>query len=155
MARWLKISLKFAGIFLSVFLLLWTLLASYVFTHKEQILKTIISQLNEDLNGKLSVKSMEPSLIRGFPGIFVSLENVLLQDSLWDIHKHDLLRANKVYVAIHAFSILSGSASIKDIRINDAEIYLCTDSNGVRNTDIFKRKTSSGQEGSGISKKYT
>jgi hypothetical protein len=155
MSRWLKISLKFAGIFLGIFLLLWALLASYVFTHKEQILKTIISQLNEDLNGKLSIKSMEPSLIRGFPGISVSLENVLLQDSLWDIHKHDLLRANKVYVAINAFSILSGSASIKDIRINDAEIYLFTDTNGIRNTDIFKRKTPSGQEGSGISKKIS
>lgn len=138
---------------MSVFLLLWAVLASYVFTHKEQILSTIISQLNEDLNGKLSIRSMEPSLIRGFPGISVSLENVLLRDSLWDIHKHDLLRAKKVYVAINAFSILSGTASIKDIRINDAEIYLLTDSNGVRNTDIFKKKATSTDNGGGISKK--
>ena len=155
MSPWLKLSLKIAGIFLGVFLLLWAFLASYVFTNKEQILKTIISQLNEDLNGKLSIKSMEPSLIRGFPGISVSLENVLLRDSLWDIHKHDLLRAKKVYVSINAFSILSGSASIKDIIINDAEIYLLTDSNGVRNTDIFKRKASTGQNGGGVSKKIS
>jgi len=153
MSRWLKISLYLGGGIFSLFLIAWAVLASYVFTHKEQILNTIISQLNEDLNGKLSIKSMEPSLIRGFPGISVSLENVLLRDSLWDIHKHDLLRAKKVYVAINAFSILSGSASIKDIRINDAEIYLLTDSNGVRNTDIFKKKAPSSDKGGGISKK--
>jgi len=153
MPTWLKISLKFAGLFLSVSLLLWAVLASYVFTHREKILNTIISQLNDDLNGKLSIRSMEPSLIRGFPGISVSLENVLLRDSLWDIHKHDLLRAEKVYVSINAFSILSGTASIKDIRINDAEIYLLTDRNGVRNTDIFKKKAPSTDNGGGISKK--
>ncbi|MFA6947030.1 MAG: AsmA-like C-terminal region-containing protein [Pedobacter sp.] len=153
MPRWLKISLRLGGLMLSLFLMVWTILAAYVYTHKQEILKSITSQLNEDLNGKLSIRLMEPSLIRGFPGISVALEDVQLRDSLWSIHKHDLLRAKNVFVAVNAFSILSGSASIRDIKIKGAEIYLFTDSNGIRNTDIFKKKGNSDTKGGGLSRR--
>lgn len=153
MSRWLRLTLKIGGIIFALFLLLWIGIAAYVFTHKKELLQTISLQLNEDLNGKLSIQRMEPSLIQGFPGISVSLENVLLRDSLWHRHKHDLLRAKSVFIAINAFSILSGSPTIKDIRIREGEIYLFTDSNGVRNTDIFKKKSSSGKKGDGANKK--
>ncbi|MFA6946316.1 MAG: AsmA family protein, partial [Pedobacter sp.] len=153
MQRWLKISLKIGGIILALFLLLWIVVAAYVYTHKKELLLTISSQLNEDLNGTLSIQRMEPSLIRGFPGISVALENVLLRDSLWYKHKHDLLRAKNVYIAINAFSILTGSPSIKDIRIKNGEIYLFTDTNGVRNTDIFKKRTAEDKKGEGTNKK--
>jgi hypothetical protein len=152
MPRWLKISLKVGGLILGLVLIAWIVLAAYVYTHKEEILKSVTSQLNEDLNGKLTIKRMEPSLIRGFPGISVSLEDVLLRDSLWSVHKHDLLKAKTVFVAINAFSILSGSASIRDIQLNGAVIYMLTDSMGVRNTNIFKKKGPSDDKG-GMSKK--
>ncbi|MDO8991614.1 MAG: AsmA family protein, partial [Daejeonella sp.] len=151
MSRWLKISLRVGGLILSLFLVAWILLAAYVYTHKKEILTAITTQLNEDLSGKLTIKRMEPSLIRGFPGISVSLEDVLLRDSLWSIHKHDLLRAKNVYVAINAFSILSGSIKIRDIELKSAEIYLLTDSSGLRNTEIFKKKKPSDNKG-GITK---
>lgn len=154
MPRWLKISLGVGGLILSLVLLAWVVLTAYVYTHKEEILKAVTSQLNEDLNGKLTIKRMEPSLIRGFPGISVSLEDVLLRDSLWSVHKHDLLKAKTVFVAINAFSILSGSASIKDIQLIGAEVYMLTDSMGVRNTDIFKKKSPSDDQG-GMSKKIS
>ena len=140
MSRWLKTTLKITGILLSLSIILWMVTVAYVYSHKKELLQTIAAQLNEDLNGKLTIEKMEPALIRGFPGISVSLEKVLLRDSLWKQHKHDLLRADDVYITINAFSILSGSPTIKDIRINKGEIYLFTDSNGLRNTDIFRKK---------------
>jgi hypothetical protein len=57
-------------------LLAWIGLAAYVYTHKKEILSSITTQLNENLNGKLTINRMEPSLIRGFPGISVALEDV-------------------------------------------------------------------------------
>jgi hypothetical protein len=94
--------------------------------------------LNDNISGTLSIESMEPTLIRGFPGISISLKNVLLRDSLWDNHRHDLLRAKHLYVSVNALSILRGGARVRDISINDADIYLFTDSNGYSNTKIFK-----------------
>lgn len=139
MSRWLKLTLKIGGIFLSLAFILWIVFAAYIYFHKKELLQTITTQLNDNLNGKLTIESMEPALIRGFPGISVSLKNVLLRDSSWVQHKHDLLRAKNVYIAINAFSILTSSPTIKDIHINKGAIYLFTDSNGVRNTDIFKK----------------
>ncbi len=153
MPRWLKLTLKIAGILVCFVLVLWMIVAAYVYSHKEELLKTVSEQLNEDLNGKLTIERMEPSLIRGFPGISVSLQNVLLRDSLWAKHEHDLLNAKDVFIAIDAFSILSGSPTIKDIRINDGAIYLFTDSTGVRNTDIFKKRDKTAKQGGGGSKR--
>jgi hypothetical protein len=153
MPRWLKLTLKIAGMLVGILFVLWMLVAAYVYSNKETLLKTVTAQLNENLNGRLTIERMEPSLIRGFPGISVSLQNVLLRDSLWEKHRHDLLNASDVFIAIDAFSILSGSPTIKDIRIDKGAIYLFTDSTGVRNTDIFKKRDKTAKEGSGGSKR--
>jgi len=150
--RWIKIALKITGILFGTIVLLWLGIAAYVSTHKKQLLESITVQLNEDLKGKLSIESMEPSLIRGFPGISISLKNVLLKDSLWDKHHHDVLRAKDAYVAVNAFSILTGNPTIKDISLNDGRIYLFTDSNGYSNTDLFRKNTSQGKGGGGRQK---
>ncbi|MHB1179628.1 MAG: hypothetical protein ACYCZO_15020, partial [Daejeonella sp.] len=150
MALWLKNTLKLIGIIVSLISVLWMGVAFYVYYNKAELLKTITAQLNGDLNGKLTIERMEPSLIRGFPGISVSLENVLLRDSLWAVHKHDLVKAKNAYISINALSILTGAPIIKDIRIQDGSIYMFTDSSGRRNSDIFKKKTSDEKgEGSG------
>jgi hypothetical protein len=154
MSHWLKITLRAGGLILSLFLLAWIGLAAYVYTHKKEILTSITTQLNEDLNGKLTINRMEPSLIRGFPGISVALEDVQLRDSLWSVHKHDLVKARKVYVAVNALSFLSGSIKIMDIELKNADIYLFTDSSGIRNTEIFKKKKPADDNG-GINKKIS
>ncbi len=152
MPRWTKISLKITGILLGLILTLWMGVAAYIQFHKKELLQSITAQLNENLNGTLTIKSMEPALIRGFPGISVSLKDVLLRDSLWDKHHHDLLQAKDVSVAVDVFSIITGSPTIKNLSINDGKIYLFTDSNGYSNTNIFKKTVSQGKE-SGSRKK--
>jgi hypothetical protein len=133
--------LGITGIVLSLILLSWLILAAYVSMHKKQLLESITKQLNENLSGKLTIGSMEPALIRGFPGISVVLKNVLLRDSLWAKHHHNLVKAETVYIAIDAFSIPGGNPAIKNITINGGEIYLFTDSSGYSNTSLFKKGT--------------
>ncbi len=138
--RWLKLSLKIvAGVILLV-LLLFACVVAYVNINKKAVLEAVTEQLNENISGTLSIESMEPTLIRGFPGISISLQNVLLRDSLWMQHKHDLLRAKEIYVSVNAFSIIKGAPRIRDVSINNADIYLFTDSNGYTNTRLFTPK---------------
>ncbi len=149
MPRWLKLTLKIVGVLICLVMILWVAIAAYVYSNKKTLLRAVTEQLNEDLNGRLTIERMEPSLIRGFPGISVALENVLLRDSLWDRHQHDLLKAKNVFIKIDAFSIVTGSPTIKDIRISNGAIYLFTDSSGLRNTDIFKKRDTTGRSGGG------
>lgn len=143
MSRWLKISLKVLGAFIILIVLVWLGAAYYINHNNKKILATILTQLNSNVNGKIEVGSMETTLLKGFPGVSVSLKKVLLRDSLWAQHKHDLLNAADIDVSLNIFSLIGGSININKIGINNAGIYVYTDSTGYSNTSMFKSKTPS------------
>ncbi|HXI00732.1 MAG TPA: AsmA-like C-terminal region-containing protein [Sphingobacteriaceae bacterium] len=146
MKRNINIAAKIIGGLLGLILVVWIGVSLYVRSHKKDLLNMVTKQLNENINGSLTIESMEPELVRGFPGISVSLKNVVLRDSLWENHKHNLLQAKNVYVALDAFSLFNGSPNIKKISIEDAEIYLYSDSLGHSNTNLFKSKSPKGNK---------
>lgn len=112
----------------------------YINRNKKEVLSSILEQLNKNLNGRITATSMEPTLLKGFPGVSVSLKGVLLNDSLIAQHKHDLLKAQDIDVSLSLFSLMAGNVSINKITINNAFVYLYTDSNGYSNTSIFRKK---------------
>ena len=83
---------------------------------------------------------MEPTLLKSFPGVSVSLNDVLLRDSLWSQHKHDLLKAKDIDVSLNILSLIVGNVNISRVAINDAAVYIYTDTTGYSNTSIFKSK---------------
>lgn len=140
MPRWLKIILISIVSFIGLIILLWLALGAYVHFNKKNILEDITAQLNENLNGTLTIEDMDPTLIRGFPGVAISLERVLLRDSLWKVHKKDLLKAKHIYVSVNAWSVIKGAPKIRDVNIDEAVIYLFVDSTGYSNVNIFRLK---------------
>lgn len=140
MKRWLKISLKVIGGLLLLLVLIWVGAAYYINKNNKAILAQILSQVNTKVNGKVRVSHMETTLLKGFPGVSVSLKNVSLQDSLWHVHKHDLLKAKDIDVTLNALSLIVGTINIRKVAINNASMYLYTDSNGYSNTSMFRTK---------------
>lgn len=138
MKRWLKISLKILSVLVILVILTWLAGAFYISRNKKEVLSTILAQLNKNLNGEITATSMEPTLLKSFPGVSVSLNGVLLRDSLWATHKHDLLKAQDIDVSLNVLSLIVGNININQIAINNANIYIYTDSNGYSNTSIFK-----------------
>jgi len=143
MPRWTKIILKILGILIGVVLLVYIAAAVYVNVNKKSLLQRVTSELNKNLNGSMAIESMEPTFLRGFPGVSLGLRNVILRDSLWSRHQHTLLEAKDFDVSVNALALLTGTLEIKKIEINNATIYLYTDSNGYSNTSIFKKKDKS------------
>lgn len=140
MKRWLKISLKILSAIIILIILTWLAGAFYISRNKKEILSSILTQLNKNLNGQITAGSMEPTLLKSFPGVSVSLNDVLLRDSLWAQHKHDLLKAKDINVSLNVLSLIVGNVNISRIAINDAAVYIYTDSTGYSNTSIFKSK---------------
>ncbi|WP_316797925.1 AsmA family protein [Pedobacter frigidisoli] len=138
MKRWLKISLKILSVLVILVILTWLAGAFYISRNKKEVLTTILAQLNKNLNGEITATSMEPTLLKSFPGVSVSLNGVLLRDSLWSTHKHDLLKAQDIDVSLNVLSLIVGNININQIAINNANIYIYTDSTGYSNTSIFK-----------------
>lgn len=140
MSTWIKRSLQ---IFISLIVLIIVVfigLALYVNIHKKALLVSITKELNKNLNGSLTVGSMEPTFLQGFPGVSISLKNVEIKDSLWKVHHHSLLTAKDLDVAVNTMALLRGTIDIRKVSINDASIYLYTDSSGYSNTSILKKK---------------
>ncbi|TKC05574.1 AsmA family protein [Pedobacter polaris] len=140
MSRWLKISLKILASLFVLIIIIWLGAAYYINHNNKAILNTILTQLNSNVNGKIEVASMETTLLKGFPGISVSLKKVQLRDSLWSQHKHDLLHADDIDVSLNMFSLMAGNININKIGINNAGIYIYTDTTGYSNTSMFKSK---------------
>jgi len=140
MPLWLKRTLQiFAGL-ITLIIIVFIGLAIYVNIHKKELLVSINKELNRNINGSLTVGGMEPTFLRGFPGVSVHLNNVEVKDSLFKVHQHPLLNAKDFDIAVNAMALLRGTIEIRKISISDAEVYLYTDTNGYSNTSIFKKK---------------
>lgn len=151
MKRCLKITLKILSVLLVLIILTWLAGAFYISRNKKEVLASILAQLNKNLNGKITAASMEPTLLKSFPGVSVSLNDVLLRDSLWTQHKHDLVKAKDIDVSLNVLSLIVGSININQISLNNASIYIYTDSNGYSNTSIFKSKKQAEKKSSSTS----
>lgn len=143
MPRWSKIALKTLGVIFILVLIGYISIAVYVNYHKKELLATITKELNKNLNGSLVIGSMEPSFLQGFPGVSLTLKNVVMKDKEWAKHRHTLLDAKLFDISVNAFGLLRGTIQINKITISDASIYLFTDSNGYANTSIFRKKKKS------------
>jgi len=141
MPRWSKIALRIFGIIVGLIILVFVGLAWYVNSNKKELLSPITKQLNESIAGQVTIGNMEPTFLKGFPGVSMRLNNVIVRDSLWQQHKHSLLEAKDIEVSVNALQLLTGTIQIKKMGINNATIYLYTDSNGYSNTAIFKKKS--------------
>ncbi|CAM3874476.1 AsmA family protein [Mucilaginibacter galii] len=140
MPKWLKVILKIVGAVVLLFLLLSVGLFIYINSNKAKVLTLITSTLNKNLTGKLTIGDMETTFFKGFPGISVSLKNVLVKDSRWAEHHHTLLTAKDFDVSINTAALLRGAIRISNIEISNAAIDLYKDSTGYSNSSIFKKK---------------
>lgn len=138
--RWSKITLIIFASIVALVLIIYIGLAAYVHFNKKKLLATVTEKLNKNLNGKMTIESMDPTFLKGFPGVSLSLRNVILRDSLWRNHQHNLIEAKDFDVAVNIIGLLKGTIDIEKLGINNATIYLYTDSNGYTNTAVFKKK---------------
>ncbi|GAA4319942.1 hypothetical protein GCM10023149_18940 [Mucilaginibacter gynuensis] len=140
MPKWLKTTLKVLGGFVALIIIIFIGLTVYVSYNKQKVLTLITNTLNKSLDGSLSIGDIDPTFFSGFPGVSVSLKNVLLKDNQWAKHHHTLLQAGDVGVSVNALSLLMGDVDINKIVINNASIDLFTDSTGYSNTAVFGKK---------------
>lgn len=140
MPRWSKITLKILAGLVALILVIYVAIAVYVNANKKSLLDKLNAQLNKNLNGSMVIGSMDPTFLKGFPGVSLELKNIVIKDSLWSVHGHTLLEASSFDVAVNVLALLRGTVEIQKLGINNAIIYLYTDSNGYSNTAVFKKK---------------
>lgn len=151
MRKWLRIILITSGALIALLLLLFLGMTWYIRANKATFLKQITGQLNDRLNGTLTIADMEPSLWKSFPNVSIGLKKVVLQDSLWQQHHHALLDVDYIYVRVNTLSLLRKHVDVNEVTLQSGTIYLYTDTTGYSNTYVLqgqseKKKSSASKD---------
>ena len=141
MRKWLRITLITGGIFFALLVLLFLGMTWYIHANKAAFLKQITGQLNERLNGTITIADMEPSLLKSFPNVSIALKKVVLQDSLWQQHRHSLLDVNYIFVRVNTLSLLRKHVNVSEVTLQDGAIFLYTDTTGYSNSYVLQGKS--------------
>ena len=149
MSKWLKISLKILGGITVLLLLLLLGAMLYITYNKDRVIKLVSTEINQKMDGQITIGDLKPQFFKHFPQFSVELKNVQIRDRRFAEHHHILLDARQFYVSLNAFSLLRGKASIDRIDIENASSDLYTDSTGYSNLSVFRKSPKKPKQTSG------
>src|SRR5688572_18684253 len=129
----LRYTLRIAGGILGLFLLLYLAANVVIALKRETLSQMVISQINKQVIGIVTIGDLSPDYFRSFPNLSVCLTDVFITDSLRDIHHRDFLTAEKVRVRIQLLSLVKGKPKISRVIVEDSTIDLYTDECGYCN----------------------
>src|SRR5215467_14268701 len=113
----------------------------YVQSQKEKLIASVEKDISQKIAAKLFFDDLSVDFFQNFPGISVDLKNVHLQDSLFSLHKKELLRVQHFYFGFGLIDLFSGKKNPDYITLSNGAIYLFTDSSGNKNWNILKKQT--------------
>ena len=143
LTKFFKYTLRALGIVVGILLLLYLVIFIYVSINKKSIIKQVTDEIGKKINGNVSIGDVELSFLRTFPKASVLLHDVLVTDTMFTLHHHPFFKANEVYAQLSIFSVIKRNPAVNGFRIENASVYLFTDTSGYTNTYLLKKKTNS------------
>ena len=143
MNRLLKKTLKVLGIAFGILLILYIIAFAYVSANKKSIIKQVTDNISKKLNGNVTIGDVELSFIRTFPRASVLLNDVRITDTMYVRHHHAFLQAKHVFAELSIIGLIKRQPAVNGLRIEEASVYLFTDTSGYTNTYLFKQKKDS------------
>ncbi|MDB5231925.1 MAG: AsmA family protein [Chitinophagaceae bacterium] len=143
MNKYIKRIWKGFAIFLGIILLLYFALFIYVSVNKQSIIKQVSAKISSRLSGDVTIKNAQLSFFTHFPQIAVVLEGINIRDSAFIKHGHTFFEAGKLSGSLGLMALIGKKDALNGIRIENATIYLFTDSTGYTNDYLLKGKKDS------------
>ncbi|MEO5997645.1 MAG: AsmA-like C-terminal region-containing protein [Chitinophagaceae bacterium] len=130
----------------AIFIALWLLVWGYVIINKKSLLAQVNAELTRKVKGEIKIGDIEPSLLSTFPNVSIRLSNVIVRDTLWKVHHHDLLKADKIFIRLKLYSLFSGNPVISKVIIEKGAFFIFADTSGYSNEYMFQSEKSGGGE---------
>jgi len=130
-------------VLLSIFVVLYIFVFSYVSANKQKIIKQVTDEIGKKLNGNVVISDVELSFLRHFPKVSVALHNVMITDTMFAVHHHPFLKAEYIFLNVSVMSLINKSSFINGLRIDKGSFYLYTDTSGYTNKYLFNPKKDS------------
>ena len=113
---------------------------AYVTINKKSIISQVTNEVSKKVNGKLSIENVDLNFFSNFPQASVALHNVLLTDTMYNVHHHAFFQAQDVYIRVSLMNLIRKSSAVNGFKIENGTIYLYTDTSGYSNRYLFEQK---------------
>ncbi|MEP6617315.1 MAG: AsmA-like C-terminal region-containing protein [Ginsengibacter sp.] len=141
--KYLKYFLKGCAIILSVLVLVYIVIFTYVSINKKKIISQVTELVGKKLNGTVKIGSVDLSFFSHFPQTSVLIHNVSITDTLYNVHHHIFFQAEQLSARLSFTKLISRKAAINGIRIDKGSFYVYTDTSGYTNAYLLNPKQDS------------
>lgn len=136
---WAKRIGKWLLIALATFITLLLLLAVVIYFFEDKIKAYAVSRINQNLNTEIKVAEIDLTIWSSFPYASIDFKDVLIMDPITVNKISDtMLYAQKLSFEFSVWDIASGNYSVKQIRVQNADINLYIDEEGNENYHFWK-----------------
>jgi hypothetical protein len=135
--KYVKTSLKVVGIFAILIAVVLIVVDIYIHSHKEEITQKIKTLLSQSINGEVTIKNVDVSLLATFPYAGINVYDASVLDSQY--HK-PMLKAGYASVHINFFQLLSAHPEISKIVIRKGSFHFFIDTTGYTNAYLLLKK---------------
>jgi hypothetical protein len=136
----LKKIFKWLGILLLAFFVFVAIAISIAYMKRDEIKQRIVDGFSERVNGSISVKKIHFTVFHHFPDLSISLQDVVLQDTL---NEQPVLSSKKIYLDIGFYALFRNQINMTELFVEKSSVFLYRGKNGYSNTSVFKPKADS------------
>ncbi len=115
-------------------------------THRKYLVNRMSEEMSKQINGKVSVASIDIGVLSSFPNVSIILKDISIVDSMYSLHHHQFFKGKEVKVSLALSALLKGDFQVKGINVSDAQLYIFTDSSGYSNDYLMRSKQRAGTE---------
>jgi AsmA-like protein len=136
--KWVKYTVGAIIAVVAAWMLFLGIAYFYVKTHKQKLINVVKDDIGKKISGEIGFSDLTVDFFQNFPNVSIDLANLSLHDSLFSIHKKELLHVQHVYMGFGIFSLFSRTKTLKYIKLSNGSIYLFADTAGNKNWHILK-----------------
>lgn len=118
----------------------------YVNANKKAILQKITNVAAKEINGRVSIGDVQINFFKNFPGVLVSLHEVMITDSMYAQHHHVFFKGEEVVLKMGIAQFIRKNPAIDGLSIANGDFYLFTDTTGYSNNYLLQPKKESGKK---------
>lgn len=104
------------------------------------MLALVEEKFSDSYNGTLTIRDIEPDLWKEFPNVSLALRDVVIRDTLWNLHKIDFLNVRNVYLKLKFWPLLTGKIKLSKLIISDGSMCLFENKDSIVNKGIFAKE---------------
>ncbi len=109
--------------------LLFSVLTTILYFKEDSITKNLITELNKDFSGKISLNNIQISPFANFPHISIDLKDVKIYPDKQQT-TNPIVNVKDFYLGFNLWSLISGKFDVNSLKIKDGYVHVVQDTAG-------------------------